>query len=89
MSAKIERSERNLVDIPSGTVVRKDGRVYMNTRHYYVAGEGEKSGYRTHDKMCIGVVSEDVSAHKMYANTAYIRKYIPDGRHGSRCKSFS
>jgi len=35
MSAKIERSERNLIDIPSGTVVRKDGRVYLNTRHYY------------------------------------------------------
>ena len=30
MSAKIERSERNLVDIPSGTVVRKDGRVYIS-----------------------------------------------------------
>ena len=78
MSAKIERSERNLIDIPSGTVVRKDGRVYLNTRHYYVAGEGEKSGYRTHDKICIGVVSEEVGAHKMYANTAYIRRYIPD-----------
>ena len=78
MSAKIERSNGNLVDIPSGAVIRNDGRVYMNTRHYYVAGKDGKNGYRTHDKMCIGIVSGDEGTHKMYANAAYIQKYIPE-----------
>lgn len=75
---KIDRSEKNLFDMPKGAYVRNKRYVYINTNNKYVPRSERKDtsrrGYTDHDSVCIGVIKDPSrpGIKKFYANNTYL-----------------
>lgn len=75
--ARIDKSERNIYEVPRGTSTMKNGYVYLNIADKWKRRQGEKKSYSDHDKVCIGILVDpsNRAERRLYANAAYF-KYV-------------
>lgn len=74
---KIDTSDSNVFDMPSGSFIRNKCYVYINTTNTYVPAKDGKKGYSDHDSVCIGKI-KDKQNKKFYANQTYYRMFLND-----------